>query len=183
MHSTKKSKKKTKKKERSEPMVSEPPAPRYDPAFLAKIFNKNKGTTASQGTNTVATATPIQSSKITQQTKTKVKSQPNTSGASQTTTPSTNVPPTSKQKTPTSTQKGPSSSAGKAANVKPAQPTPVTSQAATKQTPVVQMQPTTGNYYSRLAARKYDHIDRRARENQLLHPKQTRNRMFRRTLQ
>jgi hypothetical protein len=164
MHFTKKSKKKTKKKEKSEPTVSEPPAPRYDPTFLAKIFNKNKDTTAFQGTNTVATTTPIQSSKITQQTKTKVKSQPNISRASQTTTPSTNVPPTSKQKTPTSTQKGPSLSAGKAANVTPAQPTPVTSQAATKPTPVVQMQPKTGNYYSRLAARKYNHVDSQQRQ-------------------
>jgi hypothetical protein len=77
----------------------------------------------------------------------------------QTTTPSTTAPPMSKQKTPTLTKKGPSSSAGKAANATPAQPTPVTSQTATKPAPVVQTQPKPGNYYSKLAARKYNHID------------------------
>jgi hypothetical protein len=55
MHSTKKLKKKTKKKEKSEPTVPETPTPRYDRAFLAKIFNKNRGTNTSQGTNPVAT--------------------------------------------------------------------------------------------------------------------------------
>jgi hypothetical protein len=49
MHSTKKSKKKTKKKEKLEPTVPELPAPRYDRAFLAKIFNKNRETNTSQG--------------------------------------------------------------------------------------------------------------------------------------
>jgi hypothetical protein len=61
MHSTKKSKKKTKKKEKSEPTVPETPAPRYDRAFLTKIFHKNREMNTSQGANLVATTTPIQS--------------------------------------------------------------------------------------------------------------------------
>jgi hypothetical protein len=75
MHSTKKLKKKTKKKEKSELTVPEPPAPRYDRAFLAKIFNKNRETNASQGANPVATTIPIQSSTGIQQSKTNVKPQ------------------------------------------------------------------------------------------------------------
>jgi hypothetical protein len=136
MHSTKKSKKKTKKKEKSEPTVPEPPAPRYHRAFLAKIFNKNRETNASQGANAVATTTPIQSSTVMQPAKTNVNPQQNASVTTQLTTPSTTVPSTSKQKAPTTAPKGSSSSVGKAANVTPAKPTPILSQAPTKSIPV-----------------------------------------------
>jgi hypothetical protein len=157
MHSTKKSKKKTKKKEKLGSTVPEPPAPRYNPAFLAKIFNKNRETNIPQGTNPVTTTTPTQSSNVTQQAKTNVKSQQDTSRAPQMTTTPTTTPFMSKQKTPILTPKGPSSSVGNAANVTPAQLTPVTSQTATKPTPAVKMQHQTGGYYLKLAARKYNH--------------------------
>jgi hypothetical protein len=155
MHSTKKSKKKTKKKERLESTVPEPPARRYDCAFLARIFDKNRATSVPQGVNSTTATTPIQLSNASQPVKTNVKSQQNTSGAPQTTTPST-----LKQKTMMSTSKGPSSSlVGNAVNITPAQPTPVTSQTAAKPILVVKVQHQMGSYYSKLAARKYNHID------------------------
>jgi hypothetical protein len=80
MHSTKKSKKKSKKKEKSETTVPETPAPKYDPAFLTKIFHTNRETMVSQGASQVATTTSIQSLMVMQPTKINVKSQQGTSG-------------------------------------------------------------------------------------------------------
>jgi hypothetical protein len=147
------------RRKKLEPIVPETPTPRYDRAFLAKIFNKNRETNTSQGANPVATTTPIQSSTIMQSPKTNVNPQQNTSGTPQLTTPSTTVPSTSKQKAPTTASKSSSSSIGKAANVTPAQPTLILSQATTKPIPVAQMQPKLGNYYSKLAARRYNQAD------------------------
>jgi hypothetical protein len=121
----KKSKKKTKKKEKSELTVPETPAARYDRAFLTKIFNKNRETNTSQGTNPVATTTPIQSSTIMQSAKTNVNFQQNTSGTPQPTISSTTVPYATEQGAPTTVSTSSSSTVGKVANVTPAQPTPI----------------------------------------------------------
>jgi hypothetical protein len=159
MHSTKKSKKKNKKKEKSEPTVQETPAPRYDHAFLTKIFNKNREMNTSQGTNPVATTTPIQSSMIVQPVETNVNSQQNTSGTPQLTTPPTTVLSATKQKPPTTVSKSSSSTVKRAANVTPVRPTPTVSQTDTTSIPVAQTKLKTGNYYSKLATAKYNHVD------------------------
>jgi hypothetical protein len=159
MHSTKKSKKKSKKKDKSEPTVLETPAPRYDCAFLEKIFHKNKQTVVSKGASQVATTTPVQSSTPIQSTNTNTKSQQGTSGTHKLTTPASIIPPTPKQKIPTTTTKNPSSSIRKVANVTPVKTTPILSRAATKSIPVVPAQPKPGNYYSKLAASKYNRPD------------------------
>jgi hypothetical protein len=152
MHSTKKSKKKSKKMERSEPTVSENTTRRYDRDFLNRIFHKNKTTVASQGTSQAAATTTVQSSTTIQPTNTNTKSQQGPSGTQQPTTPASIIPPTPQQTTPTTTMKNPPSSVDNVVNVTPAKVSPGTSQTAAKQAPVGQVKSKPANYYSKLAA-------------------------------
>jgi hypothetical protein len=156
MHSTKKSKKKSKKTERSEPTASETTTRRYNRDFLNRIFHKNKATVASHGVSQAAATTTVQSSTTIQPTNTNTKSQQGPSGTQQSTTPASIIPPTPQQTTPTTTMKNPPSSAQNVANVTPAKVPMDTSQTAAKQAPVPQAKSKPANYYSKLAASKYN---------------------------